>query len=390
MQNDPQMVLNRLKKYSTTENPKYRRLYANLYSVEFFKLAYSHIYSKPGNMTPASDGSTIDGMSLERINKLIESLKNGTYTPTNLRRVNIPKKNGGKRPISIPSVDDKLVQEIIRMILEAIYEDSFSDYSHGFRPNRNCHTALEQVRIKFKAVSWFIEGDIKGCFDNINHEILLNILREKIYDLRFIHLINLFLKAGYIENWQYYKTYSGVPQGSIIGPILSNIYLDKFDKFMENKINEFNIGLKKKTNQLYGRLRYQLAKTKDTAEQKKIRKLLFKTPKQDPMDSNYKRLKYIRYADDFLIGISASKKEVLELNCEIKEWFQQNLKLSLSDDKNKITHSSGKPRFLGYDIILVRQSQNKFERGNIRLSVPYDIMINFIISNRYGKWKIYR
>ena len=399
MQNNPQMVLNRLKKYSTTQNPKFRRLYANLYSVEFFKLAYSHIYSKPGNMTPASDGSTIDGMSLERINKLIQSLKDGTYSPTNLKRINIPKKNGDKRPISIPSFNDKLVQEVIRMILEAIYEVSFSDYSHGFRPNRSCHTALDKVRQQFKGTVWFIEGDIKGCFDNINHEKLLNILREKIYDLRFIHLINLFLKAGYIENWKYHKTYSGVPQGSIISPILANIYLDKFDKYMEERKLNFDRGKNRKTSQEYrqlassiqctrSRIKHGINIEKNTERLKERLKIQRRGQIKctDPMDKTYRRLHYIRYADDFIIGVVGSKQEAIDVKTNISNWMKNNLTLDLSERKTKITHNSKKIRFLGYDIISVRNSQKKFDNGNIKLSVPYEKMISFIIDNRFGKW----
>lgn len=398
MHKNPEMTLNRLRKYSTTENPKFKRLYTCFYSMEFFKLAYSNIYSKPGNMTKASDGSTIDGMSEERINKLIQSFKDGTYQPTNLRRVNIPKKNGKTRPISIPSFNDKLVQEIIRMILEAIYEDTFSDHSHGFRPNRSCHTALEYVRKKFQATAWFIEGDIENCFENINHVILLNILREKITDLRFIHLINLFLKAGYIENWKYHKTYSGVPQGSIVSPILFNIYMDKFDKFMERKIKEFDTGTRRHVLSEYNNLHTNLRRTRRRLKRnenvkqnkiilkKQIHELKLCQHARDMMDETYKRMRYVRYADDFLIGIIGSKKEIKELNDEIKLWFPQELKLSLSPKKHKITHNSKNIRFLGYDIVVVRHSQKKPENGNIRLSVPYELMVDFIIQNRYGKW----
>lgn len=399
MSKDPKITLNRLIKYSTTTNPKFTKLYSCLYSIDFFKLAYQNIYAKPGNMTPASDQSTIDGMSEERINKLIQKLRDGTYQPTNLRRVNIPKKKGGTRPISVPSVDDKLVQEIIRMILEAIYEKTFSEHSHGFRPKRSCHTALDYLQTKFPGTKWFIEGDIKGCFDNINHERLLQILRERIYDLKFIHLINLFLKAGYIENWEYHKTYSGTPQGSIISPILANIYLDKFDKFMEEKIKEFHKGKIQKHSNEYFRRMSRITNTKQrlrkgiNVEKNKIRlkeniKELkrYRGPARDMYDPNYRRLKYVRYADDFLIGIVGSRKDTEILNESVKDFFKSELKLELSPDKHKITHNSVKIRFLGYDIIVVRKDNNKRRNGMIWLSVPYDVMVKFIIDNRYGKW----
>ena len=394
MHKNPEMTLNRLRKYSTSENPKFKRLYNCLYSMEFYKLAYSNIYSKPGNTTKASDGTTI-----ERINKLIQSLRDGTYQPTNLRRINIPKKNGKTRPISIPSFNDKLVQEIIRMILEAIYENTFSDCSHGFRPNRSCHSALEKVRQQFQGTVWFIEGDIKGCFDSINHTILLNILREKITDLKFIHLINLFLKAGYIENWKYHKTYSGTPQGSIISPILSNIYLDKFDRYITDLKGIFDKGKTRRTTKEYRKLCSSIQCTRNRIKrginvEKNMERLKerLKTRRQnkikctDPMDPNYRRIRYIRYADDFIIGVVGNKKEAQEIKESIIEWMSKNLKLEVSEEKIKLTHNSEKIRFLGYDIISVRNSQKKFDNCNIKLSVPYDVMVNFIIKNHFGKW----
>ena len=195
---DPKIVLEILSK----NNSKVDNIYKYLLNPEFYKIAYQNIYFKPSQMTLASDGSTIDGMSMERINKLIEKLRNKTYQPTPLRRVQILKKNSDKRTISIPSFEDKLVQEVIRMLLEAIYEHTFSEHSHGFRPNKSCHTALKYVQQKCQGTKWWIDCDIRGCFDNINHHILLVTLSERIKEQRFLNLINLFLKAGYIENWQ--------------------------------------------------------------------------------------------------------------------------------------------------------------------------------------------
>lgn len=226
---NPELVLNNLAAHSKVSDYKYERLYRLLFNEEMFFVAYQRIYAKQGNMTAGTDGKTIDGMSLQRIESLIMSLKSEAYKPNPARRVYIPKKNGGKRPLGIPSVEDKLVQEVIRMILEAIYEGAFQSTSHGFRPHKSCHTALKDIQINFKGAKWFIEGDIKGFFDNIDHEILIAILRERISDERFLRLIRKFLKAGYMEDWTYNKTFSGTPQGGIISPILANIYLDKFD-----------------------------------------------------------------------------------------------------------------------------------------------------------------
>jgi group II intron reverse transcriptase/maturase len=190
-------------------------------------------------MTAGADGKTIDAMSMVRIETLIASLKDHSYRPKPARRTYIQKKNGKTRPLGIPSFDDKLVQEIVRMELEAIYEPTFSNRSHGFRPNRSCHTALDQLQKTFSGVKWFIEGDIKGFFDNIDHAVLIGILRRRIHDEYFIALMWKFLKAGYLENWVYHKTYSGTPQGSVISPILSNIYLNELDRYMERYMEQF-------------------------------------------------------------------------------------------------------------------------------------------------------
>ncbi len=238
----PKVVLDNLAKQTTHSNYKFKRLYRNLYNIEFYLIAYARIYSKEGNMTKGVDGQTIDGMSLERIENLIKKLKDFSYQPKSSKRVYIPKKNGSKRPLGIPSFEDKLIQEVVRMILESIYEGNFSDKSHGFRPNRSCHTALTQVKNRFTGVKWFIEGDIKGFFDNIDHHILIGILKRKIDDEHFINLIWKFLRAGYIEEWSFHKTYSGTPQGGIISPILSNIYLNELDNFMEEYKRNFDKG----------------------------------------------------------------------------------------------------------------------------------------------------
>ena len=243
MSKDPKVILEILSKF----NGNIDNIYRFLYIPEFYKVAYQNIYFKPSQMTPASDESTIDGMSLKRIEKIIQKLKDKTYQPTPLRRINILKKDGDKRPIHIPSFEDKLIQEVIRMILEAIYEHTFSEHSHGFRPKKSCHTALYYMKGKFKGTKWWINCDIHGCFDNINHQILLKILAERIKEQKFLVLINKFLKAGYIENWQYHKTYSGITQGSIISPILANIYLSKFDEYMERVVLDF---LERKTKKI--------------------------------------------------------------------------------------------------------------------------------------------
>ena len=242
----PNTVLDSLMKQSVRKDYMFQRIYRNLYNIEFYLMAYAKIYAKEGNMTQGIDGQTIDGMSLERIERLIESLKDCSYQPKPSKRVYIPKKNGDKRPLGIPSFEDKLIQEVVRLLLEAMYEKSFSQCSHGFRPQKSCHTALMQVKDRFTGAKWFVEGDIKGFFDNIDHHHLINLLKRRVDDEKFINLIWKFLKAGYLEEWQYHKTYSGTPQGGIISPILSNIYLHEFDNFIELYKEQFDKGKSRK------------------------------------------------------------------------------------------------------------------------------------------------
>ena len=250
---NPETILNSLSAHSEDVHYKYERLYRILFNEQMYYVAYQRIYAKPGNMTPGSDGKTIDGMSIERIGNLINSLRDESFMPTPAKRVYIPKKNGKKRPLGIPSIEDKIVQEVVRMILEAIYEGHFENTSHGFRPKRSCHTALHSIKNLFTGAKWFIEGDIKGFFDNIDHHVLIDTLKERISDDRFLRLIWKFLRAGYIEDFKFNKTYSGTPQGGIISPILANIYLDKFDKYMREYSEKFDKGKKRRENRQHAK-----------------------------------------------------------------------------------------------------------------------------------------
>jgi group II intron reverse transcriptase/maturase len=338
-----------------------------------FYVAWQNIYAKPGNMTKGTDGKTADRMSITRIERLIETLKDETYQPNPARRVYIPKKNGKKRPLGIPSFDDKLVQEVIRMILEAIYEGYFEYSSHGFRPNKSCHTALTHIQNSFSGTKWFIEGDIKGFFDNINHEILINTLKERIADDRFIRLIRKFLNAGYIEDWKFHNTYSGTPQGGIISPILANIYLDRFDKYMNEYIQSFNMGKKRRRSTEAGRCwkkKFRMEKKLEVETDEKSKKKLIEAirevkkernnyPYGDEMDANWRRLKYVRYADDFLVGVIGSKAECVQIKENIAQFMRDKLKLELSDEKTLITHAQKPAKFLGYDIFIRKTNDTK-------------------------------
>ena len=361
---NPEIVLNTLCQHSKVSDSKFERLYRILFNKEMFCIAYQRIYAKPGNMIPGTDGQTIDQMSIGRIERIIETLRNESYKPNPAKRVYIPKKNGKKRPLGIPSVEDKLVQEVVRMILEAIYEGHFESTSHGFRPHKSCHTALTSIQRTFTGAKWFIEGDIKGFFDNIDHDVLVSIMRERIADERFLRLIRKFLKAGYIEDWKYNNTYSGTPQGGIISPILANIYLDKFDKYMKKYISRFDKGKERSYNKEYCCLNTKTvnlrkkwkAETDETVKAELLTKIKAmqeeknKMPCRLPMDENYRRLKYVRYADDFLIGVIGSKADCEQIKADITEYMMSNLKLELSAEKTLITHAKENAKFLGFDI----------------------------------------
>ena len=254
---EPVKVLKSLSEQAINKQYKFKRLYRNLYNPEFYFLAYKNISQSQGSMTSGVDGKSLDGMSEKRISALIESIRSFSYQPNPARRVYIEKKNSTKkRPLGIPSTEDKLVQEVVKMILESIYEPNFSDCSHGFRPKRSCHSALQQIQNQFTGITWFVEGDIHACFDSFDHHVLVNILRERIEDENFLALIWKLLKAGYMEQWAYNCTFSGTPQGSGVSPILANIYLSKLDDFAENLKKSFNKG-KSKEN-----LEYQRAASK--------------------------------------------------------------------------------------------------------------------------------
>lgn len=366
---NPQNVLNNLTKHSKDKNYQFERLYRLLYNKEMYLVAYQTIYANPGHLTPGVDELTIDGMSIARIDQLIDSLKDESYQPHPSRRTYIPKKNGKLRPLGIPSFDDKLLQQVIKMILEAIYEGQFEPSSHGFRPNKSCHTALTQIQKTYTGTKWFIEGDIKSFFDNINHDVMIHILRERITDERFLRLIRKFLNAGYVEDWKFYKTYSGTPQGGIISPILANIYLDKFDKYMTDYVKNFCQGKYRKRTPEYRQNEIELGKARRALEYvstenqrqeviqriRQLEKERVLIPHSDPMDSSFKRLTYTRYADDFICGVIGSKEDAHRIKADIKDYLEAVLKLELSVEKTLITNARDKAKFLGYHLY-IRQS----------------------------------
>ena len=394
----PENVLNSLQEHSAQPDYVYDRIYRNLYNQELFLQAYQNIYASQGNMTAGTDGQTIDAMSLERINRLIETLKDESYQPKPSRRTYIPKKNGKTRPLGIPSIDDKLVQEVIRMMLESMYENSFEDNSHGFRPNKSCHTALRMIQNRFVRCKWFVEGDIKGFFDNIDHNVMINILRKRIRDERFLRLIRKFLNAGYMEDNQLHQSYSGTPQGGIISPILANIYLDQFDKYMAELKKRFDRGEKRAVNKEYRKLsdkRVQLRRKLENTQSEEERQTLLKSiweldkihksiPCKNPMDADFRRLQYVRYADDFIIGIIGTKEDARTIKQEISAYIASQLKLELSDEKTLVTKATDRAKFLGFEIRVTPQSnltkktksgtKARNFSGHVMLEVPTSVI----------------
>lgn len=351
-------------------------VYRRLFNPDLYLRAYGRLYRNEGAMTEGTTSETVDGMSQEKIGEIIELLRNERFRWTPVRRVYIPKINGKMRPLGIPSWRDKLLQEVMRSIMEAYYEPQFSPASHGFRPERGCHTALKTIHNVWTGTRWFIEGDIKGCFDNIDHSILLSILREKIHDNRFLILVENLLKAGYLEKWDYRPTLSGTPQGGIVSPLLANIYLDRLDQFVEQTLIPRNTkGERRKRLPEYDRLIHQirrLMKKGANAETlKPLRNEVRRIGASDQYDPGYRRLRYIRYADDFLLGFAGPRDEVVEIKDQLRDFLRDNLKLELSPEKTLITHTATeKARFLGYDIGGMNDRGATSATGNIVLRLP--------------------
>jgi len=364
------------------------RVYRLLFNRDLYLRAYGRIYHNDGAMTRGVTEETVDGMSLAKIDAIIDLIRHERYRWTPVRRVMIPKANGKQRPLGIPTWTDKLLQEVIRSILEAYYEPQFSPRSHGFRPKRGCHTALAEVQKVWTGTKWFIEGDIKGCFDNINHRVLTQTLQEKIRDGRFISLIEGLIKAGYLGEWRYNKTLSGTPQGGIVSPLLANIYLDRLDKFVEGTlIPEFTKGKGRSGTNEYSKIYKQMRKLEEAgkiAEATEKRKVLKTIPKVNHDDPKYRRLRYIRYADDFLLGYAGTKEEAETIKSRITTFLSDELKLEVSQEKTLISHAVDEPaRFLGFEIKTKRSAQKPAANGYISLRIPRDKLKGYC--DRYKK-----
>jgi group II intron reverse transcriptase/maturase len=369
-------------------------VYRQLFNPELFLQAYGRIYRNDGAMTPGSTTETVDGMSVQKIDTIIGLLRLEQYRWTPTRRVQIPKPKGGTRPLGIPTWSDKLVQEALRMLLEPYYEQRFSNRSHGFRPNRGCHSALREIRKWWMGTVWFIEGDIKGCFDNIDHEILLSIIRRDIHDEQLVRLIDGLLRAGYMEEWRYRDTTSGTPQGGIISPLFANIYLNELDRFVEHAlIPAYTRGNRREANPDYTAIQRQLKRARqddDPTRIKELKRALRRLPWAMPVDPSYRRLRYIRYADDFLLGFVGPRNEAEAIRQELGEYLGDTLKLTLSTEKTLITHAADdKARFLGYEIKVIRaenqiaKNGKRSANGRIALRMPRSVTNKY--RARYSK-----
>jgi len=360
-------------------------LYRQLYNPQFYFQAYVRLYSNDGAMTPDTTGETVDGMSREKIKTMIDLIRQERWRWTPVKRVYIPKRSGKLRPLGLPSWSSKVMQEVVRQLLSAYFEPRFSDHSHGFRPGRGCHTALSEIVHGWKGVHWFIEGDISDCFGSLSHEVLMDILSENILDNRFLRLIRYMLQAGYLEEWRWHETLSGAPQGGVCSPILSNIYLDKLDKFVETVLMpKYNRGKKRERNPSYEAIRNAIARAKRRGDRKavhKLRKQLRTQPSQDPQDPHFRRLRYVRYADDWLLGFSGPKAEAEEIKQALREFLRETLKLELSEEKTLITHArTNAAKFLGYQVISQHADDKLDRRGQrqvnemVSLRVPKEVI----------------
>lgn len=464
------------------EEWKVNDIYPILFKDAIWYHSYQSIYPNRGAFTKGINDDTLDNFNKNRIDKIINSLKDKSYQPTPVRRVLIPKANGSTRPLGIPTGTDKLVQSACKTILEAIYEPKFSESSHGFRPNRSCHSALREI-YNWSGTKWFIEFDIEKYFDNIDHNILMKILEERIMDKRFLALIYKFLKAGYLEDWKFNPTFSGTPQGGIISPILANIYLDKLDKFIERGCNVINsTPNERRLTPEYHKIRNELSTAKKSVSQLKekidyienyininvkpvaennpiiweyferafecrkewkgnndlarkikviinpliniyglsYKDLLLTTNYRDIKEtyerylsilknnpdklrktkaydtsSGLHRLRYVRYADDFLLGFIGSKDQAQMVYQEINQFIEENLNLKVSVLKSGIKNKTG-TRFLGYDISMPHFTESRITdsigrtlRRNIAkpvFKVPVDKAIQFVKNKEYGSY----
>jgi len=382
--------------------------------------AYEQVAPNKGALTPGIDpDNTLDGFSLERMERIMTAVLDGSYRFSPARRQYIPKPNGKKRPLGIPTADDKLVQAAVKILLEHVYEPVFADQSHGFRRGRSCHSALTEIRRTWHGVKWLIEVDIVGYYDNIDHDILLGLLRRRIDDDRLIRLIGRMLKAGYLEDWTFHRTFSGAPQGGVISPILANIYLHELDEFMAGMKARFDKGQSRRRSAAYLEAskriqirRRMIERRRANGQEEEIPALVeeirewerrrLEEPALDPFDPNYRRLRYCRYADDFVIGVIGSKDDARSIMAEVRTYLAETLKLEVSEEKSGIRKADEGAMFLGYQLKTYGDGRTKrmikggravtmrLPGDRMQLHVPVDRLARFAERQRLGNIYINR
>ncbi|MDJ0752819.1 MAG: reverse transcriptase domain-containing protein [Ardenticatenaceae bacterium] len=378
-------VLNAMHKLGMVDKPL-TRVYRQLFNQNLYLRAYAKLYPNAGALTPGSTAETVDGMNLRRIETIIEELRYERFQWRPARRVYIKKKQGGRRPLGMPDFRDKLMQEVINSLLSAYYEPRFSRNSHGFRPQRGCHTALSQISVQFTGTVWFIEGDIKGCFDHIDHDILMAIISRNIHDQRLLNLIRSGLEAGILEDFRYEKSYSGTPQGGVLSPLLANIYLNELDQYVEQVLQpKWRKGKARRRNKAYKAYEYQISqawKRGDREACKRLKRERRELPSLDSHDPTYRRLWYMRYADDYLLGYIGPKQEAETIKAELGDYLATTLKLQQSPEKTLITHAkTEQAHFLGYAVSVYHANhvmsrgtglyiKRRSANGRIRLGIP--------------------
>lgn len=343
---------------------RFTRLWRVLTSEEWLYEAWRRILGNRGSHTAGIDHETVDDIDLARIRQLAERLKTGTYRPMPVRRVYIPKAKGKLRPLGIPTIEDRIVQQALRMLLEPIFEADFHDCSHGFRKYRSTHTALHEVAVAYPRTTWIVEGDIVGCFDNIPHEKLVQAVSRRVADEKILGLIRRFLKAGYMEDWVYHRTYSGTPQGGIVSPLLCNIFLHELDDMM---VKELDANRRQTSKEVYARESHEYQRI--VRELRKCRVLLRKASRSQRPEllAEVNRLEkrqrqtpcfdkrhpakfgYVRYADDFVILVNGTKAEAEAVKAQVANKLL-GMGLTLSEEKTKLTHWRTPVSFLGYEI----------------------------------------